>query len=140
MMGTITTMTDITPLQPEQLRSCCNPDQFAFQTTDELPDLSDMLGQDRALAALRFGIGMPNSGYNLFALGPAGAGKYTTVSRFLKEKAATEPVPNDWVYVNKHRERYSFAAAAVSCQSSAIRRSDFPGSHRSIKPAPSTSA
>jgi lon-related putative ATP-dependent protease len=59
-----------------------------------------MIGQERALSALRFGAGMTNSGYNLYVLGPAGAGKHTTVTRFLKEKAAARSVPNDWVYVN----------------------------------------
>jgi len=93
-------MTDIKPLQPEQLRSSCDQQRFRFKTTDDLADLGEMIGQQRALSALRFGAGMPNSGYNLYVLGPAGAGKHTTVARFLKEKAATRPMPTDWVYVN----------------------------------------
>lgn len=93
-------MTDIKALQPEQLRSSCDPERFGFETTDDLEDLGEMIGQERALSALRFGAGMANSGYNLYVLGPAGAGKHTTVARFLKEKAAARPVPDDWVYVN----------------------------------------
>jgi len=93
-------MTDIKALQPEQLRSSCDPERFAFKTTEELADLGKMIGQERALSALRFGASMPNSGYNLYVLGPAGAGKHTTVARFLQEKAAARPVPDDWVYVN----------------------------------------
>ena len=97
-------MTEIKPLHPEQLRSYCNPESFQFQTTDDLPDLGEMVGQERALAALDFGVGMPNSGYNLYVLGPAGSGKYTTVSRFLKEKAAGSAAPADWVYVNNFED------------------------------------
>ena len=97
-------MTEIKPLHPEQLRSCCNPESFQFETTDDLPDLGEMVGQERALAALDFGVGMPNSGYNLYVLGPAGSGKYTTVSRFLKEKAAGSAAPADWVYVNNFED------------------------------------
>lgn len=97
-------MTEIKPLHPEQLRSYCNPESFRFQTTDDLPDLDEMVGQERALAALDFGVGMPNSGYNLYVLGPAGSGKYTTVSRFLKEKAAGSAAPADWVYVNNFED------------------------------------
>ena len=93
-------MTDIKPLQPEQLRASCDPEGFAFKTTDELADLGEMIGQQRALSALRFGASMPDSGYNLYVLGPAGAGKHTTAARFLQEKAAARPAPNDWVYVN----------------------------------------
>jgi len=80
-------MSKIKALQPEQLRSRCNPESFQFRTTDDLPDLGEMVGQERALAALRFGVNMPGSGYNLYALGPAGSGKHTAVSHFLKEKA-----------------------------------------------------
>src|SRR5210317_991383 len=97
-------MTEIKALQPEQLRSYCNPESFQFETTDDLPDLGEMVGQERALAALNFGVGMPNSGYNLYVLGPAGSGKYTTVSRFLKEKAAGSAAPADWVYVNNFED------------------------------------
>jgi lon-related putative ATP-dependent protease len=97
-------MTEIKPLHPEQLRSYCNPESFRFQTTDDLPDLGEIVGQERALAALDFGVGMPNCGYNLYVLGPAGSGKYTTVSRFLKEKAAGSAAPADWVYVNNFED------------------------------------
>ena len=97
-------MTDIKALPPEALRSSCNPENFPFQTTDELENLDDLIGQERALTAMRFGIGMPNSGYNLFALGPPGTGKHTAVSRFLKEKAAGKQTPTDWVYVNNFKD------------------------------------
>jgi lon-related putative ATP-dependent protease len=97
-------MTEIKALQPEQLRSYCDPESFQFQTTDDLPDLGEMVGQERALAALRFGVGMQNSGYNLYVLGPAGSGKYTAVSAFLKEKAAGTAAPADWVYVNNFKD------------------------------------
>ncbi|HHJ16861.1 MAG TPA: ATP-dependent protease [Gammaproteobacteria bacterium] len=97
-------MTEIKALQPEQLRSRCKPESFQFQTTDDLPDLGEMVGQERALTALRFGVSMPGSGYNLYALGPAGAGKHTAVSHFLKEKAAGAATPADWVYVNNFND------------------------------------
>lgn len=97
-------MTEIKSLQPEQLRSSCNPEAFQFETTDDLPDLGEMIGQERALAALRFGVGMPNSGYNFYVLGPAGSGKHTAVSRFLGLKAAQAATPDDWVYVNSFKD------------------------------------
>ena len=93
-------MSDIKPLRPEQLRSACDAQRFSYETTDDLEDLGEMIGQARALSALRFGAGMADSGYNLYVLGPAGAGKHTTVARFLREKAAARAVPGDWVYVN----------------------------------------
>ncbi len=86
-------------LTPSQLRRRCDPHQFRFTTTAELPDCPLDLGQDRAVAAIRFGIGMRRDGYNVFALGPTGAGKHAVVRRFLEEQALSEPPPRDWCYV-----------------------------------------
>ena len=69
----------VPPLPAQQLRQRCNPAQFDFETTAELEDLNDVLGQERAVEAIRFGIGIQREGYNLFALGPSGTGKRTTI-------------------------------------------------------------
>ena len=92
-------MTAVIPLDPEALCLRCNPEQFDFKDTSELDDLLEVIGQERALHAIRFGIGIQQPGYNLFALGPNGTGKYTSVFRSLSQKAAGEPVPPDWCYV-----------------------------------------
>jgi lon-related putative ATP-dependent protease len=88
------------PLKPEALRRQCDPAQFTFETTAELEDLSEIVGQARAVEAVRFGIGIRRRGYNLFALGPAGAGKHFMVRQFIEKKALGEPTPSDWCYVN----------------------------------------
>ena len=64
----------------------CLPDHFSFETTDDLEDLTEVIGQDRAVEAIRFAIGMRQSGYNLYALGPEGMGKHTVVRAFLDDK------------------------------------------------------
>ncbi len=87
-------------LPAEALRRCCDPASLAFATTAELPDLEEPIGQDRAVEALRFGVGIKRSGYNLFALGPSGVGKEHLVRRTLAQRAAQEPAPDDWCYVN----------------------------------------
>ncbi len=92
-------MATITPLAPEALCQLCDPEQFSFETTAELDDLEDVIGQDRAIDAINFAIGIRQEGYNLFALGPHGTGKFTSVNRSLKLKAAEEAVPSDWCYV-----------------------------------------
>lgn len=89
----------IVPLSPEALYRQCDPTQFDFETTADLPELGEVIGQERAVAAVRFGIGIQRDGYNLFALGPNGTGKFTAVNQFISQKAATEPVPPDWCYV-----------------------------------------
>jgi len=55
-------------LSPQALRRVCDPKAFDFETTATLPDLQEVLGQPRAVAALEFGVGMASHGFNLFAL------------------------------------------------------------------------
>ncbi|MCB0033411.1 MAG: AAA family ATPase, partial [Anaerolineales bacterium] len=56
--------------------------------------------QERAVAALQFGISIQQKGYNLFAAGPNGTGKYTAVRRYLEQKAAELDPPSDWCYIH----------------------------------------
>ncbi len=89
------------PLPPERLYTRCETDRFGFETTAELEELSEIIGQTRALAAVRFGIGMRREGYNLFVLGPAGTGKTTAVRQYLEQQVHDAPRPDDWCYVNR---------------------------------------
>lgn len=86
-------------LAAAELRRSCDPAQLAFATSDELADFSEALGQVRAVEAIRFGIGMPRDGYNLFAMGPEGLGRRTIVRGFLEQAAPAREVPPDWCYV-----------------------------------------
>ena len=87
-------MAKIRPLSARKLCQECKPSQFKFKTTDDLEDLTDVIGQDRAVEAIQFGIGIQREGYNLFALGPSGTGKRTTICQFLDLKSAAEPTPS----------------------------------------------
>jgi lon-related putative ATP-dependent protease len=87
-------------LTPDELTFICDPNQFEFETTDSLPDLLRIIGQDRAVRAIDFGVEIPSYGFNVYAMGPAGTGKATTVRSFLDRRAGQEPTPEDWCYVN----------------------------------------
>jgi lon-related putative ATP-dependent protease len=91
--------TFVRPLAPSELRSDCDPGRFDFDTTAELEDLGEALGQRRAVDAIHFGIGIRREGYNLFAMGPEGVGRRTIVRRFLEQQAPAREVPPDWCYV-----------------------------------------
>lgn len=93
-------MSRIQSLSPEQLYSICDVAQFKFETTADLHDLGEILGQARALESIHFGIGIKKHGYNIYALGPAGTGKHAVVTQLLTQKARTEAAPFDWIYVN----------------------------------------
>jgi len=102
-------MNDATRLSPSQLHLRCDPAQFAFENTGELEDLDEIFGQNRAKRAIDFGVAIRRDGYNLYVLGPAGAGKQTLLGQAIGRQAATEPRPDDWCYVNNfdhpHRPR-----------------------------------
>lgn len=90
---------EVKALDASALRWACDPDQLEFQTTDDLEDLEEFLGQARALDAVQFGITIRRDGYNLYVIGPPGVGKRTIVQSFLEKKSASEPRPSDWCYV-----------------------------------------
>src|SRR5512143_2709118 len=87
-------------LAPNALRRLCDPSQFSFTTTDDLPDLQNAIGQPRAIRALELGSEVSGPGYNTFVLGLPGSGRTTLSRGYLERKAAKQRVPDDWCYVN----------------------------------------
>ena len=92
-------MNSVEPLAPDALRRVCDPALLDFATTDDLADLDSIIGQDRALSALGFGIGIERDTYNVYALGSAGLGKHTVVRALLDQHAAGRPIPPDCCYL-----------------------------------------
>lgn len=88
------------PLLPAQLRQLTDPSALRFATTADLAPTDALLGQDRALDALRFGTRIGAPGFNLFVIGAADAGLERVAKTLLEQKAAGEAAPPDWVYVN----------------------------------------
>ena len=90
-----------TPLPWQALSAPCDGARLGFRSTEEI-DVADapFVGQDRAVEAVAFAIGMPHGGFNLFALGEEGTGRATLVRRFLEREARARPVSPDLCYVN----------------------------------------
>ncbi|MCW8920947.1 MAG: AAA family ATPase [Sedimenticola sp.] len=86
-------------LKPNQLYHACNMDLLTFETTAELEHLSETIGQERALEAIDFGIGMPHAGFNLYVMGSNGLGRHTLVHEALIKQSMDTPTPLDWCYV-----------------------------------------
>jgi len=97
-------MSLLKPLAAKHLYQASDLSKLDFRTTTDLEDLSEVVGQARALEAIHFGIGIKKTGYNIFALGPAGTGKHGVVTQLLKQKASSEKEPNDWCYVNNFEQ------------------------------------
>ncbi|SEL98692.1 ATP-dependent Lon protease [Syntrophus gentianae] len=86
-------------IPPEKLRWKLDPQTLPFETTSELDPLQEIIGQDRALEAFRFGLGVRKEGYNVFVTGSTGTGRMTTVLKILQEMAGKEIIPDDLCYV-----------------------------------------
>ncbi len=91
----------------------CDPAQFKFETTADLPDLDEAIGQERARNAVDFGLGIARQGYNLFVMGPAGSGKRTLVRKSLERETPEGSKPLDWVYVNNFAQPHKPLALSL---------------------------
>lgn len=91
-------------LPVSRLRYHCDPSTLGFNTSDELEAVEELIGQDRALEAIRFGTSIMKPGFNLYLLGSHGSGRHTAIKRHLTAKARNEPAPDDWVYVSNFQQ------------------------------------
>jgi lon-related putative ATP-dependent protease len=90
----------IDELDLEALHRACDPSSLGFKTTDELPALTEVIGQPRAFRALELGTEVLGPDFNIFVLGLPGSGKTTLIHQYLERKASAEPISDDWCYVN----------------------------------------
>ena len=91
----------------------CDPAQFDFQDTAELDPLETVIGQERAVQAIDFGLNMKSAGYNIFVTGPVGTGKTTIVGDIVRQYARREECPPDWILVNNFSDPYRPVAIAM---------------------------
>src|SRR5690554_134346 len=91
-------------LKPEDLRWRCTPDLFEFDSTETLKPIEGILGQERALKALKIGVDMRAPGYNIYIAGLSGTGKATTVKKILETISTECPPLYDYAYVNNFKD------------------------------------
>jgi len=91
-------------LLPGEIRWSCNPDIFKFASTDELEPLKGILGQERALKAIKLGVDLRSPGYNIYISGLSGTGKASTVKKMLEAISSNCPILSDYVYVNNFKD------------------------------------
>ena len=96
----------IIQLSIEKLRNVCDASFLHCESTKDLVPLSEIIGQERAVRALKFGLGIKNHGFNVYVAGYPGTGRKTAVKNFVEAQAKTQPVPPDWCYVNNFGNQY----------------------------------
>jgi predicted ATP-dependent protease len=88
------------PLSSADLRRTVEGRDLGFKTTADLEPASALVGQERAIQAIDFGLSMRARDFNIFVVGPPSADRNAAVRAHLAKIAAASQTPPDWVYVN----------------------------------------
>ncbi len=88
----------------EKLRWRCPPESLAFESTADLQPCLEIIGQERALKAVRLGLEIESLGYNIFVVGLVGTGRSTTIKCLLEEIDKEGKIPEDLCYVNNFKD------------------------------------
>lgn len=93
-------------LEPDVLKRIVDPTIFDFKTTEELPELKGIVGQDRGNSVINFGLHVDKTGYNIYIAGLPGTGKTTFANKLVREFANREAELYDWCYVYNFEDSY----------------------------------
>ncbi|HOP67042.1 MAG TPA: ATP-binding protein [Methanoregulaceae archaeon] len=88
------------------MRHALDSSRIDCKSTDQLTPLKEIIGQDRAIKALEFGLNIQEEGFNIYASGMHGTGRTSAVRKYLAQVAAQKPRGNDWIYVNNFKNPY----------------------------------
>lgn len=90
-------------LPPELLRWSCDLEKIPFNTSEECEPCEGIIGQERAIKAIKTGLDIKSLGYNIFITGLVGTGRSTTIKQFLEKMEKGEETPDDILYVNNFK-------------------------------------
>ncbi|MGO9738753.1 MAG: AAA family ATPase [Desulfomonilaceae bacterium] len=91
-------------LSPQDLTWIAPPEGLISGTTASIEAVEDIVGQDRAVKAIKRGLAMKSHGYNIFVSGTNGTGRTATVKKLLEEFNVDGSVPDDLCYVNNFKD------------------------------------
>ena len=90
----------IKALKTNELYNKIDTSLLKFKTTDELKQLDEIIGQERAYDAINLALGIKHKGYNLFVMGTSGTGRHSLVEKLIQDKNKKQKTASDWCYVN----------------------------------------
>ncbi len=89
----------IEELKYTALKNKFNLGSLKFETTAEIDPYFGIIGQERAVKALDFGLNVKSKGYNIYVSGIPGTGKTTFARSYAEKIAQNEDTPNDLCYI-----------------------------------------
>ena len=93
-------MKKIKELKSVNLNNTFNVDSLQFTTTDEIEPFNGIIGQERALEAIKSAMQIPQKGFNLYIAGTLGIGKTAYALSVVNSLSEKLPVPQDYCYIN----------------------------------------
>ncbi len=108
-------VTSVPPSLPtEDLRWRCDPATLPFRSTDDVPPLEGVRGQQRAIDAIELGLHIDDPAHNVYVAGPGGTGRNTATLDLLKRAAADRPAGSDWCYLHSFDDPYRPVAVELA--------------------------
>lgn len=92
-------------LKPDDLTAHCRETEFNFESTADIEPLDSIIGQERAITAMRLGVTIGSPGYNVFVSGLSGTGRSATIQHILEQMRPKYPHLRDFCYVHKFTDR-----------------------------------
>ena len=87
----------------DKLKYKCYLDDINFCTTEDIPPIEEIIGQERAVSSIEFGLKMKHKGYNIYISGVSGIGRTSYAKSLIKKNVKINENLKDWVYVNNFK-------------------------------------
>ena len=93
-------MKKVKELKAANLKNSFSTDSLKFNTTEDVEPFNGIIGQDRALEAIRSAMQISQKGFNLYISGTLGIGKTSYALSVVNSLSEKNPVPQDYCYIN----------------------------------------
>ncbi len=96
----------VSELSADKLKKTFDAKKLGISSTKDIKPVEGIIGQDRAVSSLKFGLDIHNDGFNIYLSGPPGIGKMSAVVPFVEKLAKKRKTPPDWCYLNNFKDPY----------------------------------
>ncbi|MGL5330880.1 MAG: Lon protease family protein [Peptostreptococcaceae bacterium] len=85
------------------LKYKCSLESINFKSTEDIEPVGDIIGQDRAVSSIEFGLKMKHKGYNIYIAGISGIGRTSYAKHLINKNVNINKNLKDWIYVNNFK-------------------------------------
>ena len=86
-------------LKFNELKNAFDAQTLDFESTADLEPFHGIIGQERAIDAIKTAMQIPQKGFNLYLSGSVGIGKTAYALSIVNTLSQKQPVPNDFCYI-----------------------------------------